>query len=84
MALQTALNFKGIDLPAAYVRVDRIFGGKREGWNSVVGVYASAEAAADQQPLETYNQATEYVAEASPIALVYAALKLKYPAAVDC
>mgnify|MGYP000417383661 CR=1 FL=1 len=57
MALQTALNFKGIDLPAAYVRVDRIFGGKCEGWNSVVGVYASAEAAADQPQLETYNQA---------------------------
>lgn len=84
MALQTALNFKGIDLPAAYVRVDRIFGGKREGWNSVVGVYASAEAAADQQPLETFNQAAEYVAQANQLALVYAALKLKYPAAVDC
>lgn len=84
MALQTVLNFKGINLPAAYIRVDRIFGGKCEGWNSVIGVYASAEAAADQPPLETYNQSAEYVAEENPIALVYEALKLKYPEAVDC
>lgn len=84
MALQTELNFKGINLPTAYIRVDRVFGGKREGWNSVVGVYASAEAAAAQQPLETYNQPAEYVADALPIALIYAALKAKYPDSVDC
>lgn len=84
MALQTELNFKGINISAAYIRVDRVFGGKREGWNSVVGVYASAEAAADQQPLETYNQPAGYVAEENPIALIYAALKTKYPEAVDC
>lgn len=84
MALQTELNFKGINLPAAYIRVDRVFGGKREGWNSVVGVYASAEAAADQSPLETYNQPAEYVAEENPLSLVYSALKTKYPEAVDC
>ena len=82
MALQTVLNFTGIDLAAAYIRVDRIFGGKREGWNSVVGVYANAEAAVDQQPLETYNQAADYVAEANPLGLIYTALAQKYPDAV--
>lgn len=84
MALQTHFNFKGIDIPAAYLRVDRVFGGKRAGWNSVVGVYASASAAADQQPLEQFNQAAEYVAEEPPHLLIYAALKDKYPEAVDC
>ena len=84
MALTTALNFKGVSLPSAYIRVDRVFGGKREGWNSVVGVYASAEAATDQQPLETYNMPAEYVAEANPLGLIYAALHDKYPDAVAC
>lgn len=47
MAKQAAIAYKGIDLPEAYIRINRIFGGKKEGWNAVVGVYKDAEAAAD-------------------------------------
>lgn len=75
MALQLSKDFNGIILPAAYVRVDRIFGGKKEGWNSVVGVYASAEAAKENAPLETFNQAAEYVSGENPYISLYAALK---------
>lgn len=77
MALQIAKDFNGIAIPSAYVRIDRIFGGKKEGWNSVVGVYASAEAAIDKAPLETYNQSAEYKPDESPYASVYAALKAR-------
>lgn len=42
MALSTPLNYRGINIENAYIRVNRVFGGKKEGWNSVVGVYASA------------------------------------------
>lgn len=84
MALQVTLNFKGITIPAAYIRIDRIFGGKKEEWNSVVGVYASQEAAETENPLETFNQATEYVSEENPFTLIYTALKEKYPEAADC
>lgn len=76
MALQLSKDFNGITIPAAYVRIDRIFGGKKEGWNSVIGVYASAEAAKEgKAPLETFNQAAEYSADESPYASIYTALK---------
>lgn len=74
MALQISKDFNGITIPSAYVRIDRIFGGKKEGWSSVVGVYASAEAATDKAPLETFNQAAEYVSGENPYASIYAAL----------
>ena len=56
MALSANIKFKGIALPSTYIRVDRVFGGKKEGWNSVVGVYASSESAETESPLETFNQ----------------------------
>jgi len=40
MALQIEnYNFKGVAVPSVYMRVDRIFGSRKEGWNSLVGVY---------------------------------------------
>ncbi|MDR3414226.1 MAG: hypothetical protein P4L87_25240 [Formivibrio sp.] len=85
MAIVTPLNYRGIDLPAAYIRVNRVFGGKREGWNSVVGIYANQAAAADQAPLEEFNQAAAYSPDnLNAIDLVYLALKVTYPAATDC
>jgi hypothetical protein len=39
MAIQTNYNFNGIEVKDAYIRIDRLFGSKREGWNSLVGVY---------------------------------------------
>jgi hypothetical protein len=39
MALQIEnYNFKGLTA-SVYMRVDRIFGSSKEGWNSLVGVY---------------------------------------------
>jgi len=32
-------NFKGIEVKDAVIKVNRLFGSKREGWNSLVGVY---------------------------------------------
>lgn len=45
MALQQSLPFAGITIPAAYIRVDSVYGGKA-GWHAVVRVYADAETAA--------------------------------------
>jgi len=39
MAIKSNYNFKGISIQDAYIRVDRIFGSSREGWNSLIGVY---------------------------------------------
>ena len=39
MAIKTNYNFKGIEVKDAYIRIDRVFGSSKEGWNSLVGVY---------------------------------------------
>ena len=86
MALAQAITFNGLSVPNAYIRVDRIFGGKREGWNSVVSVYASQEAAEIYAPLEQLNQSAPYDdGEMNPYKKLYAALKAeKFKEATDC
>ena len=86
MALTQAITFNGLSVPNAYIRVDRIFGGKREGWNSVVSVYASQEAAETCAPLEQFNQSAPYDEnEMNPYKKLYAALKAdKFKEATDC
>jgi len=39
MAIKTNYNFKGIEVKDAVIKVNRLFGSKQEGWNSLVGVY---------------------------------------------
>lgn len=75
MAIQANINFSGLIVPTAYVRIDRIFGGKREGWNALVSIYADSAHAADgvTPALEQFNCATAYDKKnADPYALVYA------------
>ena len=43
MAIKTDYNFKGIEVKDAIIRVIRIFGSSKEGWNSLVGVYTQAK-----------------------------------------
>ena len=84
MALKVTKDFKGITIQDAYVRVDRVFGGKREGWNSLIGVYANSEAT---EPIEQFNCFALYEAdEANPYTLLYAAIKALegFEEAVDC
>lgn len=86
MALKTAIIFRGIEIQDAYVRVNRVFGGKREGWGSVVWVYASEAAAETEQPLEEFNHSAQYdETNLNALELVYESLKAdRYPDAVDC
>ena len=39
MAIQTDYEFNGVVIPNAYIRIDRIMGGKRDGWSGVALVY---------------------------------------------
>lgn len=39
MAIKTKYNFKGIQVPEAIIRVDRLWGSSKEGWTALVGVY---------------------------------------------
>lgn len=52
MAISKSIDFKGLPVSAAYIRVNRIFGGKKEGWNALVMVYAS-NAKANPAPVQT-------------------------------
>lgn len=87
MALTQSITFNGLTATNAYIRIDRVFGGKREGWNSVVSVYASQEAAATCEPLKQFNVPAEYSAiEENPYVLLYRAIKGmdEYAEAIDC
>ena len=39
MSIKTNYNFKGIQVPEAIIRVDRLWGSSKEGWTALVGVY---------------------------------------------
>ena len=43
MAIKVDYNFKGIEIKDAIIKVIRIFGSSKEGWNSLVGVYAQTK-----------------------------------------
>lgn len=90
MALQASINFNGIAIPKAYIRVSRVFGGKREGWNSVVDIYADEAYAnpapvlkedgtpaisAAPTPLEQFNCSAAYdPLNVNPLDLIYVEL----------
>ena len=86
MAITQSYDFQGVTISNAYIRVDRVYGGKREGWNSVVSVYASQEAAETCTPLEQFNQSAPYdECEMNPYKKLYTALKAeKFKEATDC
>ncbi|MBI3677404.1 MAG: hypothetical protein HY243_12395 [Proteobacteria bacterium] len=73
MAIKNKQDINGLNVPAAYTRVIRIFGGKEEGWNAFVGVYASADAReTGLAPLTTFNVRAPYVSDQNPFTAVYA------------
>ena len=39
MSIKTNYTFKGIQVPGAIIRVDRLWGSSKEGWTALVGVY---------------------------------------------
>ena len=39
MSIKTNYTFKGIQVPEAIIRVDRLWGSSKEGWTALVGVY---------------------------------------------
>ena len=39
MSIKTNYNFKGIQVPEAIIRTDRLWGSSKEGWTALVGVY---------------------------------------------
>lgn len=83
-------NFKGIEVKDAYIRVNRLFGSKTEGWNSLVGVYnitteevpaVEAEESYTKEVynlIEEFNHSADYVADERGYISVYKALTEKF------
>lgn len=88
MAIIIGKMVRGLPLEAAYVRIDTIHGGKRDGnWTGQVGLYATQAAAeAGHEPLETWYVDAPYDPAQGPYASLYAALKARpdMEGAVDC
>ena len=83
-------NFKGIEIPNAVIKVNRLFGSKQEGWNSLVGVYhitteeveATEEAESTTRTLhnklEEFNHSCAYTADERGYVSMYTSLMDKF------
>lgn len=76
MALAGKVTVGGFEVDA-YVKVHRIFGGKAEGYGSVIRVYPSKAAAngTPDQFAQEFNGPVAPYADGNPIALAYQAIK---------
>ena len=93
MAIKLPMTWRGINIPNAYIRIDRIQGGKRERrstsqdpgeaiWQATVGIYADAT---QDVPALTMSITAPLVNEDRPFPALYAALKAlpEFSGAVD-
>ena len=95
MAIKTNYNFKGIEVKDAYIRIDRLFGSSKEGWNSLVGVYniiteevpsidgVEATTKTVYNKLEEFNFNVAYNEDERGYVSLYNGLKEKY-SGLDC
>lgn len=76
MAITATYANNGHVVKDAYIRVDRIWGSKVEGWNAWVAVYANE---GDTQHVDMVHVATPYVENRNPFKLLYGQIeKLPY------
>ena len=95
MAIKTTYKFKGISIPDVYIRIDRLFGSSKEGWNSLVGAYnitteevpaIEAQEATNKtvfNKLEEFNFAAVYKEDERGYVSLYNGLKEKF-GGIDC
>lgn len=94
MAITLNLPYLGLLIPNAYIRIDQVTGGKREGgpvpdspklaiWRGTAGVYASKE---QDQPILQAFVIVPFISDQSPFPALYEALKLlpEFAGSVDC
>ena len=72
MAVMANTTIKGLQVTGAYHRVDRIFGGKDEGWSALVSIHADAT---KQGAIEQYNVSVPYSDGVGPYPAVYSEIK---------
>lgn len=56
MAVQAKINFHGIEIPEAYIRIATVQGSKDSGWSGTANVYANIAAfEAKSQPIDNIS-----------------------------
>ena len=80
MAIKTKYNFKGIEVKDAVIKVNRLFGSKQEGWNSLVGVYnVTLEDEKEVYNLiEEFNHSASYATDERGYVSIYKSLTEKF------
>jgi hypothetical protein len=83
MAITKSILLRGITVPDAYIRVDRIMGGKYSGFQAEAGVYAGPDL---PQPLEIIGFFFGYVAGKDLMESAYDAAKAvpEFSGCSDC
>ena len=83
MAITKSFSLRGITVPNAYIRVDRIMGGKYSGFQAEAGIYASSSASL---PIDTVGLSFGFVADKDLLVTGYEALKglPEFSGAADC
>lgn len=83
MALSQLISFRGVTIPSAYIRVDRITGGKYSGFNAEVGIYASP---GESLPIDNFGVPFLFVEGQDVITSAYLAVKAipNFVTAEDC
>ena len=72
MAITKTISLRGITIPDAYIRVDRIMGGKYSGFQAEAGIYAGPDV---QQPLEIIGFTFAFAAGEDLMETAYEAAK---------
>ena len=83
MAITKSISLRGITIPGAYIRIDRIMGGKYSGVQAEAGIYSAAGVS---QPLDVIGFSFAFDDNQDVLQTAYAALKQipEFADATDC
>lgn len=74
MAITTTYNYKGLEVNEAIIRVERLFGSSKDGWDSLVKVYNKDYS----NPIDEFNFKAEFKEDERGYITIYKALVEKF------
>lgn len=74
MAIKTTYNYKGLEVTEAIIRVERLFGSSKDGWDSLVKVYNKDYS----NPIDEFNFQVPFKEDERGYKTIYDALMAKF------
>lgn len=74
MAIKTIYSYKGLEVTEAIIRVERLFGSSRDGWDSLVKVYSKDYS----NPIDEFNFKVEFKEDERGYITIYKSLTEKF------